>query len=131
MVFMAAVAAATAVIVVQVGRQAASRPQGTRQRPVAEADDAALQLPHSAAIERALVEREPDPNSEVVQESRHVLADHWVGTDRLAVLEHGESLLDLALHVQLLGPHGQPGRDLHEGPLPFGQLGAERCTPTA
>jgi hypothetical protein len=57
MVFMAAVA--TAVVVVGVGRQtaghrqAATRPQGARQRAVAEGNDATFQLSHPAAIERA------------------------------------------------------------------------------
>jgi hypothetical protein len=111
MVVMAAVAAATAVIVVGVGRetaahrQAATPPQGARQRAVAEGNGATFQLSHPAAVERALAEREPDPYAEVVQEPRHVLASHRVGADRLDMLEQGESLLDLALHVHLLGPH--------------------------
>ncbi|MFM7035027.1 MAG: hypothetical protein ACKOYJ_07575, partial [Planctomycetia bacterium] len=105
---MAAVAAATAARLIRVDReaaghrQAATGLQGARQRAVAEGDDAALQLPDPAAVEPALAKREPNPHAEIIEEPRHVLSGHRIGTDRLNVVEQGKGLLDLGLHVELL-----------------------------
>ncbi|RLS79383.1 MAG: hypothetical protein DWI03_01915 [Planctomycetota bacterium] len=131
MVVMAAVAAATAARLIRVDReaaghrQAATGPQGARQRAVAEGDDAALQLPDPAAVEPALAKREPNPHAEIIEEPRHVLSGHRIGTDRLNVVEQGKCFLNLGLHVELLRADGQAGCDFRERLLPFGEFNAK------
>jgi hypothetical protein len=131
MVIMAAVAAATSARVIRVGceaarhRQAAARPQGARERPLAERDDAVLGLADPATVEPALAKREPDPHAEIIEEPRHVLSGHRIGTDRLNLVEQGKGLLDLGIHVELLSPYGQAGRDFRKRLLPLGEFGAK------